>query len=204
MSPQRREAISLPPCSATAFFFVFFFFFLFFGGDFGLGRGSNGTDKQYHRPDLNERYKTRVMRPAMREGIVDQRLARLQGHGSERERTESQPPSSRTNPLSFIHDPTFLPNQPPLHPSSLASSSLPPFLSSRLSLFLHRSIRRAVSFSRHSYLAIFETQPWVSLSMCLRVLVRGIYIYIYIYIYLRIPPFVHLYPACLCVGLRPS
>lgn len=164
--PRRREAIFLRLSSATGFFFVL--------RGFPAGSRFEHTDKQYHRPDLSERYKTRVMRPAMREGIVDQRLARLQGRGSERERTERTTAIIPYNPLSFFHDPTFLPNQPPL-PSPPAALLFSPPLSLSLSLSL--------SLPRHSYLAILETQPRVS-PPCLRVPRLCTLIYAF--------PFVHL------------
>lgn len=101
------------------------------------------------------------MRSAMREGIVDQRLARLQGRGSERERTESH----RHHPIQppFVHPRPHLSSKPtPAIPSSLvpAAPCLPPFLSCRLFLSLPGPLP-VVSFSRHSYLAILETQPRV-------------------------------------------
>lgn len=128
------------------------------------------------------------MRSAMREGIVDQRLARLQGRGSERERTESH----RHHPIQppFVHPRPHLSSKPtPAIPSSLVSAAhcLPPFLSFRLFLSLRRS-PPVVSFSRHSYLAILETQPRV----CLRV--RRLCTLIYA------SPFVHLYRACVRVS----
>lgn len=161
----------------SAFFFVFssfFFLFLFFRGDFRPGRGSNGTDKQYHRPDLNERYKTRVMRPAMREGIVDQRLARLQGRGSERERTESHRHHPAPTLFRSSTTPPFFQTNPRSTPLLLLLPPCLPFSHPVLSPFVSAPLYSPcrVPFSRHSYLAIFETQPWVSLSyVCLRVLV---------------------------------
>lgn len=81
------------------------------------------------------------MRSAMREGIVDQRLARLQGRGSERERTESH----RHHPIQppFVHPRPHLSSKPtPAIPSSLVSPAacLPPFLSFHLFLSLHGSL----------------------------------------------------------------
>lgn len=74
---------------------------------------------------------------------------------------EEPPPSSRASPLAFFHDPTFLPNQPPSALSAVLLSPFPiPFPSFPPSLSARR-VRRAASFSRRSYLAIFETQPRV-------------------------------------------
>lgn len=106
------------------------------------------------------------MRSAMRQGIVDQRLARLQGRGSERERTESH----RHHPIQppFVHPRPHLSSKPtPAIPSTLVSPApcLPPFPSFHLFLSLRDSLSLSlfvVSFSRHSYLAILETQPRVS------------------------------------------
>lgn len=134
-----------------------------FRGNFGRIARFEHADKQYHRPDLTERYKTRVMRPAMREGIVDQGLARLQGRGSERERTYNHRHHPVPTPFSFFHDPTFLPNQPPSTPPRrrtilLALSSLSPspslsHSSSLRSLFLSTFVSRYLREPGHPFYA---------------------------------------------------
>lgn len=115
------------------------------------------------------------MRPAMREGIVDQRLARLQGRGSERERTENhrhhpvQPPfRSSTIPPFFQTNPRWpLLSLPFSHFLSfcLSPTSYNPCFSCSLSVSLSRSLLPVLSVSRHSYLAILETQ--VPVPTCL-------------------------------------
>lgn len=96
------------------------------------------------------------MRSAMRQGIVDQRLARLQGRGSERERTESH----RHHPIQppFVHPRPHLSSKPtPAIPSTLVSPApcLPPFPSFHLFL----SLRDSLSLSLRSlFLSTFVSR----------------------------------------------
>lgn len=123
---------------------------------------SNAEDKVISSYRSQQRYKTRVMRPAMREGIVDQRRRHV-CRDVEANVNGELPPSS--NPL-FVssHDPTFLPNQ-----------LLPP---SRSLLLLFLSL--SLSLGIRTYLAILETQPRLSLSLSplcaprLCTLIRGV------------------------------
>lgn len=116
------------------------------------------------------------MRSAMREGIVDQRLARLQGRGSERERTESH----RHHPIQppFVHPRPHLSSKPtPAIPSSLVSAAhcLPPFLSFRLFLSLRRSPPRSLFLS--TFVSRYLGDPATGLPTCSSSL----------YAYIRVP-----------------
>lgn len=116
---------------------------------------SEHADKQYHRPDLTERYKTGVMRAAMREGTVDQRSGRLQGRGSERERRTTaiiprQPPyvlprpphlSSKPTPVRPFGRPSLTFPDPFSQPPSVSVRAPGPPCSLFLPAFVSRYLR---------------------------------------------------------------
>lgn len=91
------------------------------------------------------------------------------------------------NPLSFIHDPTFLPNQPPLSPLRLFLLLLA-YLPFSLSIYFCLSMALFLSTFVSRYLG----DPATALCPCLRVPRLCTLIYA--------SPFVHLYRACVRVS----
>lgn len=119
---------------------------------------SNAEDKVISSYRSQQRYKTRVMRPAMREGIVDQRRRHVcrDVEANVNERAENY----RHHPTPF----SFHPTTPPFFQTNPSSFSLPPPLSFFLCLFLSafvpislswRPSHGSLSLSLHSVLHVF-------------------------------------------------
>lgn len=96
------------------------------------------------------------------------------------------------NPLSFIRDPTFLPNQPPLSPPPLFPLLLA-YLPFSLSVYFCPSVALSpCSLFLSTFVSRYLGDPATGPPVCLRV--RRLCTLIYA------SPFVHLYRACVRVS----